>query len=82
MVRWVRWVFFNLLFNPFFPNHHQLLYLLYFPGWRRSHRPSLHDISIIDEEEEREDIEGIADEDTAANTLSNAQTATAFTITK
>uniref|UniRef100_A0A182RX38 Na_H_Exchanger domain-containing protein n=1 Tax=Anopheles funestus TaxID=62324 RepID=A0A182RX38_ANOFN len=51
-------------------------------GWRRSHRPSLHDISIIDEEEEREDIEGIADEDTAANTLSNAQTATAFTITK
>uniref|UniRef100_A0A182JVU7 Cation/H+ exchanger domain-containing protein n=1 Tax=Anopheles christyi TaxID=43041 RepID=A0A182JVU7_9DIPT len=51
-------------------------------GWRRSHRPSLHDISIIDEEEEREDIEGIADEDTAANTLSNAQTAKAFTITK
>lgn len=51
-------------------------------GWRRSHRPSLHDISIIDEEEEREDIEGIADEDTAANTLSNAQTASAFTVTK
>lgn len=24
-------------------------------GWRRSHRPSLHDISIIDEEEERDD---------------------------
>ncbi|XP_055638910.1 sodium/hydrogen exchanger 9B2 isoform X3 [Toxorhynchites rutilus septentrionalis] len=51
-------------------------------GWRRSHRPSLHDISIIDEEEEREDIEGIADEDTAANTLSNAQTASVFTVTK
>lgn len=59
-----------------------LFYLLYLTGWRRSHRPSLHDISIIDEEEEREDIEGIADEDTAANTLSNAQTASAFTITK
>lgn len=51
-------------------------------GWRRSHRPSLHDISIIDEEEEREDIEGIADEDTAANTLSNAQTTSVFTVTK
>ncbi|XP_065094948.1 sodium/hydrogen exchanger 9B2 isoform X3 [Ochlerotatus camptorhynchus] len=51
-------------------------------GWRRSHRPSLHDISIIDEEEEREDIEGIADEDTAANTLSNAQSASVFTVTK
>lgn len=24
-------------------------------GWRRSHRPSIRDISIIDEEEERED---------------------------
>lgn len=23
-------------------------------GWRRSHRPSLYDISIIDEEEERD----------------------------
>ncbi|XP_055544236.1 sodium/hydrogen exchanger 9B2 isoform X5 [Wyeomyia smithii] len=51
-------------------------------GWRRSHRPSLHDISIIDEEEEREDIEGIADEDTAANTLSNAQASSVFTVTK
>lgn len=26
-------------------------------GWRRSHRPSIRDISIIDEEEERSDIE-------------------------
>lgn len=26
-------------------------------GWRRSHRPSIRDISIIDEEEEREDPE-------------------------
>lgn len=26
-------------------------------GWRRSHRPSLYDISIIDEEEERDDPE-------------------------
>ncbi|XP_055589176.1 sodium/hydrogen exchanger 9B2 isoform X1 [Uranotaenia lowii] len=51
-------------------------------GWRRSHRPSLHDISIIDEDEEREDIEGIADEDTAANTLSNAQTSSVFAVTK
>lgn len=51
-------------------------------GWRRSHRPSLHDISIIDEEEEREDIEGIADEDTAANTQANAQTTSVFTVTK
>ncbi|KAL1494709.1 hypothetical protein ABEB36_010265 [Hypothenemus hampei] len=35
-------------------------------GWRRSHRPSIRDISIIDEEEEREDVEngtgGIANE--------------------
>lgn len=26
-------------------------------GWRRSHRPSLYDISIIDEVEERDDAE-------------------------
>lgn len=26
-------------------------------GWRRSHRPSIRDISIIDEEEERDDPE-------------------------
>lgn len=26
-------------------------------GWRRSHRPSIRDISIIDEEEEKSDIE-------------------------
>lgn len=25
-------------------------------GWRRSHRPSIRDISIIDEEEERDDV--------------------------
>lgn len=26
-------------------------------GWRRSHRPSIRDISIIDEEEERDNVE-------------------------
>ncbi|XP_066138687.1 sodium/hydrogen exchanger 9B2-like isoform X1 [Euwallacea fornicatus] len=29
-------------------------------GWRRSHRPSIRDISIIDEEEERDDVESVA----------------------
>ncbi|XP_054745114.1 sodium/hydrogen exchanger 9B1 isoform X1 [Anastrepha obliqua] len=41
-------------------------------GWRRSHRPSLRDISIIDEEEEREDPELPEDKTTADNTQSNA----------
>ncbi|XP_011186548.2 sodium/hydrogen exchanger 9B1 isoform X2 [Zeugodacus cucurbitae] len=41
-------------------------------GWRRSHRPSIRDISIIDEEEEREDPELPADKTTADNTQSNA----------
>ncbi|XP_004519867.1 sodium/hydrogen exchanger 9B1 isoform X2 [Ceratitis capitata] len=41
-------------------------------GWRRSHRPSIRDISIIDEEEEREDPELPADKTTAVNTQSNA----------
>lgn len=37
-------------------------------GWRRSHRPSLRDISIIDEEEEREEP---LDPDTRNNTQIN-----------
>lgn len=41
-----------------------------FSGWRRSHRPSLRDISIIDEEEEREDP---FDPATRNNTASNTQ---------
>ncbi|XP_030376902.1 sodium/hydrogen exchanger 9B2 isoform X2 [Scaptodrosophila lebanonensis] len=41
-------------------------------GWRRSHRPSIRDISIIDEEEEREDPELPADKETQDNTQSNA----------
>lgn len=34
-------------------------------GWRRSHRPSIRDISIIDETEERD--EEFGDEDTVSN---------------
>lgn len=49
-------------------------------GWRRSHRPSLYDISIIDEKEEREDPE-LQDEETTGNTNTNANK-TVFTITK
>lgn len=41
-------------------------------GWRRSHRPSIRDISIIDEEEEREDPELSEDKETADNTQTNA----------
>ncbi|TMW41531.1 hypothetical protein DOY81_013390 [Sarcophaga bullata] len=41
-------------------------------GWRRSHRPSIRDISIIDEEEEREDPEIPEDKETADNTQNNA----------
>lgn len=46
----------------------------FFPiiGWRRSHRPSLYDISIIDEQEEREDPDMQKDELTVENTNSNA----------
>lgn len=40
-------------------------------GWRRSHRPSLRDISIIDEEEEREDPELPDDKITSDNTQTN-----------
>lgn len=43
-------------------------------GWRRSHRPSIRDISIIDEEEEREDPELSEDKETADNTQCNAHT--------
>ncbi|XP_055372212.1 sodium/hydrogen exchanger 9B2 isoform X2 [Condylostylus longicornis] len=45
-------------------------------GWRRSHRPSMRDISIIDEEEEREDPESSDDNKgtTQANTNTNANT--------
>ncbi|EDW78011.2 uncharacterized protein Dwil_GK24783, isoform A [Drosophila willistoni] len=41
-------------------------------GWRRSHRPSIRDISIIDEEEEREDPEIPEDKETQDNTHNNA----------
>ncbi|KAL7742052.1 hypothetical protein ACLKA6_018300 [Drosophila palustris] len=41
-------------------------------GWRRSHRPSIRDISIIDEEEEREDPEIPEDKQTQDNTQNNA----------
>lgn len=52
-------------------------------GWRRSHRPSLRDISIIDEEEEREDPENIPDPDTVLNTNSNKQLSSpVYTVTK
>ncbi|KAL5279795.1 SLC9B2 family protein [Megaselia abdita] len=52
-------------------------------GWRRSHRPSLRDISIIDEEEEREDPELPEDKTTAENTQSNAHiTNPSFTYVK
>jgi hypothetical protein len=64
-------------------------------GWRRSHRPSLYDISIIDEEEERdndpdsEDPEIKPDLHTVQNTIQNAQSFNnlpqqmpAFTISK
>lgn len=65
----------NLFLPPFF----------YFSvgcvGWRRSHRPSLYDISIIDEQEEREDPEMQKDEVTLENTNSNANI-TVFTVTK
>lgn len=43
-------------------------------GWRRSHRPSLYDISIIDETEEREDPELSGDIETETNTNTNAST--------
>ncbi|KAH8411908.1 hypothetical protein KR222_002110, partial [Zaprionus bogoriensis] len=42
-------------------------------GWRRSHRPSIRDISIIDEEEEREDPEMPTDKQTQDNTQNNVQ---------
>lgn len=45
-----------------------------FAGWRRSHRPSLYDISIIDEKEEREDPELNGDIETNTNTNTNAST--------
>lgn len=63
---------------------------LFFTGWRRSHRPSLRDISIIDEEEEQDnfDPEIRPDQKTINNTLQNAHSIgnltqlPAFTITK
>lgn len=59
-------------------------FLLYATGWRRSHRPSLYDISIIDEKEEREDpeLQSENDEKTAENTNSNANHKPIYTITK
>lgn len=41
-------------------------------GWRRSHRPSLYDISVIDEREEREDPELQNDHHTIGNTNTHA----------
>lgn len=54
----------------------------WFTGWRRSHRPSLYDISIIDEQEEREDPECQKDDMTIENTNSNANNKAVYTITK
>lgn len=53
-------------------------------GWRRSHRPSLYDISIIDEEEDRnKDPELQADEKTLANTSTNqGRPLPIYTVTK
>ncbi|KAJ6649754.1 Sodium/hydrogen exchanger 9B2 [Pseudolycoriella hygida] len=53
-------------------------------GWRRSHRPSLYDISIIDEEEDRsKDPELQNDEKTIANTCSNqGRPLPIYTVTK
>lgn len=42
--------------------------------WRRSHRPSIRDISIIDEEEEREDIESVSVNDTPERKITNLNT--------
>lgn len=58
-----------------------------YTGWRRSHRPSLRDISIIDEEEEKDEIERDPemgpDKHTLANTQSNLRIQPpTFTITK
>lgn len=70
----------------------KLIFILRFVslGWRRSHRPSLRDISIIDEEEERDnmDPEFAPDKNTINNTMKNAHSNSnltqlpAFTITK
>lgn len=53
-------------------------------GWRRSHRPSLYDISIIDEEEDRsKDPELQTDEKTMANTSTNqGRPLPIYTVTK
>lgn len=58
-----------------------MYFTFYHLGWRRSHRPSLYDISIIDEQEEREDPEMQKDEQTMENTNSNAHKPV-YTITK
>lgn len=52
-----------------------------FLGWRRSHRPSLYDISIIDETEEREDPETPENQRTVENTNCNSNKPV-YTITK
>lgn len=54
----------------------------YWVGWRRSHRPSLYDISIIDEQEEREDPECAKDDMTIENTTTNGNNKAVYTITK
>jgi len=53
-------------------------------GWRRSHRPSLYDISIIDEEEDRsKDPELQTDQKTMANTNTNqGRPLPIYTVTK
>lgn len=58
-------------------------FILFAAGWRRSARPSMHDISIIEEEEDR-DPEMKPDNRTLANTHSNSLNVPTptFTITK
>lgn len=43
--------------DEYFVKYPRLRFVLLALGWRRSHRPSLYDISIIDEVEERDDAE-------------------------
>lgn len=50
-------------------------------GWRRSHRPSLYDISIIDEKEERDDPECLDIETTETTNSNTNANKTVFTIT-
>lgn len=64
-----------------FPLRMEKIIMDLFVGWRRSHRPSLYDISIIDETEEREDPEAQENQQTVENTNCNSNK-TVYTITK